>query len=188
MPFVALALLHAAAGFAAALAYVGALRASPRASWTLPGFAALCLHEALVAVPAAFYLLVRHTDWMLSYTLPTGWMPSALALVLAVLLGSGALATFVAGAHLVREQRPRVALVLSVSLAAVALLGLALVRGRVGQVGSTSQFRGGFGMLPFGASRAALSVVLTGVLQAAAFAHLTWTLSRVPSPTDRTGP
>ena len=49
----ALLLVNVAAGFALSLAAARELRASPRAVFALQSFAALCLHEALVAVPAA---------------------------------------------------------------------------------------------------------------------------------------
>lgn len=182
MPLAALALLHVAAGLAAAVAYAGELRASPRASWALPGFAALCLHEALVALPAAFYLLARHTDWMLSYAVATGRVPSALALVAAAVIACGALAGFVLGARLVRDQHPRAPALAAAGLAAVALVGLLAAKARVGAVGTTSQFRGGFGMVPFWSSRASTAVLLAAMIQGSALVHLGWTLSRARKP------
>ena len=182
MPFAALVLLNAAAGLAAAVFYARELRASPRASWTLPGFAALCLHAALVAVPAAFYLLARHTDWMLSYLVPTGRVPSALSLVASSLVALVALGGFVFGARLVRDQYTRVPAVAAGVLAAAALVGLAALRARVGAVGTTSQFRGGFGMVPFWSSRASTAVLLVAMIQGAALAHLAWTLTRARRP------
>lgn len=182
MPLAALALLNVAAGLAAAVAYAGELRASPRASWSLPGFAALCLHEALVALPAAFYLLARHTDWMLSYALPTGRVPSALALVVAAVVAAGALGGFVLGARLVRDQHARAPAVAAGALAALALVGLVALRARVGAVGTTSQFRGGFGMVPLWSSRASTAVLLAAMIQGAALVHLAYTLSRPRRP------
>lgn len=182
MPLAALALVHLAAGLAIAAAYAGELRASPRASWTLPGFTALCLHELLVAVPAAFYLLARHTDWMLSYTIGSGRVPSAAGLALALALATSGLGAFVVGARFVRDQHPRVPAAGAAALTALALLGLVLARGRVGAVGTTSQFRGGFGMVPFGVSRASTAVLLAATIQAAAVAHLAWTLARPRRP------
>ena len=182
MPFAALVLLNAAAGLAAAAFYARELRASPRASWTLPGFAAVCLHEALVALPAAFYLLVRHTDWMLSYLVPTGRVPSALSLVASSLVAAVALGGFVLGARLVRDQHGRVPGAVAGALAAAALVGVAAMRARVGAVGTTSQFRGGFGMVPLWSSRASTAVLLVAIIQAAALAHLAWTLTRARRP------
>jgi hypothetical protein len=182
MPFAALVLLNAAAGLAAAVFYARELRASPRASWTLPGFAALCLHEALVALPAVFYLLARHTDWMLSYALPTGSVPSAGSLVLSVVVAVVALGSFILGARLVRDQHARLPGVVAAGLAGLALVTLAAMRARVGAVGTTSQFRGGFGMVPFWSSRASTAVLLVGMIQAAAFGHLAWTLTRARRP------
>jgi hypothetical protein len=178
VPLAALALVHLAAGLGIAAAYAGELRGSPRASWTLPGFTALCLHELLVAVPAAFYLLARHTDWMLSYTVGSGRVPSAAGLALA----ASGLGAFVVGARFVRDQHPRVPAAGAAALTALALLGLVLARGRVGAVGTTSQFRGGFGMVPFGVSRASTAVLLAVTIQAAAVAHLAWTLARPRRP------
>lgn len=178
MPFLAMLLVNAAAGFAVALAASRELRASPRSAPALASFAGLAAYELLVAAPAALYLLLRHTDWMLSYAVHGARIPSALMLVASVAYGACALATFFAGARWMRDHRPRWSMLAAGGLAAIALVGLAVMRERSGVVGTTAQYRGGFGLVGFWASRASTAVVIVAMVQAAALAHLAWSLQR----------
>ncbi len=174
MPLAALLLVNVAAGFALSLAAARELRASPRAVFALQSFAALCLHEALVAAPAAFYLLARHTDWMLGYAVAGARLPSALLLVAAVGVGLAAVGGFALGARWMRDHRPRQAVLAAGGCALAALAGLALLRARAGVVGTTAQFRGGFGLVPFWSSRASTAVLLVVMVQGGALAWLAW--------------
>jgi hypothetical protein len=174
MPLAALLFFNIAAGLAVALAATRELRASPRSVPALRSFAALCVHEALVAVPAAFYLLARHTDWMLGYVIVGARVPSALLLVTAVGFGVAALGGFFVGARWMRDHRPLWPAALAAGLCLVALVGLAVMRARAGVVGTTAQYRGGFGLVPFWSSRASTAVLLVAMVQGSALAWLGW--------------
>ncbi len=174
MPLAALLCLNLAAGLAVALAATRELRASPRSVPALRSFVALCVHEGLVAVPAAFYLLTRHTDWMLGYVIAGSRVPSALLLLTSALYGALALGGFYLGARWMRDHRPLWPAALAGGLCAAALVGLAVMRSRAGVVGTTAQFRGGFGMVPFWSSRASTAVLLVAMVQGAALAWLAW--------------
>jgi hypothetical protein len=178
MPFVALALVNLALGLCLAVIGERQLRASPRVVTALPLFAALALHEVFVVVPGVFYLLVRHADWMLSYVTHATRVPSALRLVMATVVGATSVGGFVLGARWVREHRARWPLACAAALAALALVGLTVARTRVGVVGSTAQFRGGFGMVPFGVSRASTALIVMVIAQGAGLGHLAWRLRR----------
>ena len=181
MPFAALLLINIAAGLAVALFASRELRASPRSVPALRSFLALCAHEALVAVPAAFYLLARHTDWMIGYVISGARVPSALLLVAAFGYGVAALGGFVLGARWMRDHRPLWPAALTGGLTLFALVGLAVLRARAGVVGTTSQFRGGFGLVPFWSSRASTAVLLIAMIQGGALAWLAWNLRERPS-------
>ena len=176
MPLVALILLNVAAGLALAPAAARELRASPRAVPALRSFAALCWHAGLVALPAAFYLLVRHTDWMFSYATGGAHIPSAALLVLSSVVGASALGGFALGARWMRDHRPQLAPIAAGALTVVALAGLVALRTRAGVVGTTAQFRGGFGLVPFWSSRASTAVLLVAMVQGGALAWLGWNL------------
>ena len=176
MPLVALWLINTAVGLVTALVAARELRSSPRALVGLKSFAALVAHACLVVMPASLYLLVRHTDWMLSYAVHGSRVPSALALVATLAQGAGMVGGFALGARWLREHRGGWASRVAGVLALVALVGALILRERVGAVGTTVQFRGGFGLAPFASSRALASVALVVVAQAAAYAHMAWSL------------
>lgn len=176
MPLVALWLINTAVGLVTALVAARELRSSPRALVGLKSFAALAAHACLVVMPASLYLLVRHTDWMLSYAVHGSRVPSALALVATLAHGAGMVGGFALGARWLREHRGGWPSRAAGALALGALVGALILRERVGAVGTTVQFRGGFGLAPFASSRALASVALVVVAQAAAYAHMAWSL------------
>src|SRR5262245_41801079 len=100
MPLLATLTLNFALGVTTALAAARELRASPRAVYHARAFRAVALHEVLVAMPIAAFVLARLGDWTLSYTLDGARLPSALVLGLIVLHGALALAGFALGAKL----------------------------------------------------------------------------------------
>lgn len=172
MPLIGLLLGNTALGLLAALAAARELRASPRAAVWSRGFGALALHQVLVAMPVAGYLLFRFTDWMVSYLVDGARMPSAL-LALAVLAHAGlGLGGYAVGAHWLRAHHGRRAAITAGALGAVAFVGAVMLRHRMEVVGSTLQYRGGFGLMPFGASRALGAVALLGAVNLAAAGQL----------------
>ncbi|MBI5513266.1 MAG: hypothetical protein HY909_05825 [Deltaproteobacteria bacterium] len=180
MPLLAVFLAHGALGLGASWCSQQELRASPRAvPWTR-GFLALAAHEALVGMPTLAWLLFRHPDWMVGYTFDAARLPSALGLVVAALAAPCALGSYALGAWLLRSQRPRGVVFAGGGALALAVALLAAAWSRVGVVGSTVQFRGGFGIEPLGASSLGGILWALGLLTAVTAGHLGWTLRRAP--------
>jgi hypothetical protein len=145
-------LLTFASGVIAALAARSDLRGSPKPAFVSRAFLAYLLYAALVAVPVSVYFYVFHGDWYLLYLVDTERVPSALALVGALLelaVGAGG---FLIAASLIRTQRDQWA----GALIGVALSGavgmLPLLQGRLSVVGSYRQFHGQFGLSSYGGS------------------------------------
>ncbi len=176
MPLAAWMCWSVALGLAAALLGARELRASPRGVTQLRGFVALATHEAMVAVPITFWVLARHTDWALSYFVEGQRVPSAALLVVAVACGALALGGYALGAWWIRAHRPRSPGAAALGLAAAGLLGCLALHERVGAVGSTVQFRGGFGLAELGGSRVLATLVVAALGYGAGYAHLGWSL------------
>lgn len=176
MPLLAWMCWCVALGLLAAVLGARELRASPRGVTQLRGFVALATHEAVVAVPVTFWVLARHTDWALSYLADGAKVPSAALLVAALGCGALALGGFALGSWWIRAHQPRRPGAVATALAGIGLLGCLALHERVGVVGTTVQFRGGFGLGSLAGSRVlgTLGVAALGYL--AAYAHLGWTL------------
>ncbi len=137
-------------GIATAIAGRVELRVSPRPALLTRSFAAYVLFATFVLVPISVYFYVFHGDWFLLYLVDVRRVPSAVALlgfVGEVALGA---AGFGLGALLVRSQRET----LAGSLVGLAVLLAAsvvpLTRDCLSVVGSYAQYRGGFGLAPYG--------------------------------------
>lgn len=178
MPLLFAMLCNAAVGLLLAESAARELRASPRAVVALRGFAGVATHEGLVAVPALFWLLMRHTDWMLSYAVPGQRLPSALGLMLCLVHGALGLGAFSLGARWFREHRAGRIRIGAAALVGVGLVLTALLRHRVLWVGNYLQFRGGFGLRGLWGSEVAWAVAVAVVVQAGAVAHVAWWLRR----------
>ena len=89
----------------------------------LRGFVALATHEAAVAVPVAFWVLARHTDWALSYVADGAKVPSAALLVASLACGALGLVGFALGAWWIRAHQPRRPGALAIGLAAAGVVG-----------------------------------------------------------------
>lgn len=150
MPLPTLLLLTLATSTAAALAARAELRVSPRPAHLSRGFLSYNLYACLVLVPIGLYFYVFHGDWFLLYTMDVSDVPSAVALmVCGFQVGLGAFG-YLLGASLVRAQREQFA---GTAIGAcVAMVGalLVLARARLSVVGSYAQFRGDFGLMPYG--------------------------------------
>ena len=178
MPLLALVALNFALGVGAALASARELRASPRAAHETLSFRAVLLHDFLIAVPIATYLVARVTDWTLSYTVDSARVPS---LVLAAFVAADALAAvagFAIGARLLRDHRPQALPLLAGLAGAVVLVGLVVARHRLGVIGTFAQYRGGFGLRGLGNGGLVGPLVAMAVVWSAGAAHLLHALSR----------
>ena len=172
MPIPTLFLLAFACGVAAAIASRKELKVSPRPALLSRGFGALVLFLVLVLVPITIYFYVFHGDWSLLYLVDVRAIPSAVALIGFVFEALIGAAGFVAGAALVRAQREALAGALT---GGVALLGVGVVlleRDRLAVVGSIAQYRGGFGLQPFGDGPVFVGAVSMGAILVIGLAYL----------------
>jgi len=178
VPTLALLLLEAALGLATASLAARELRASTRAVVGTEAFRALSVHAGALVLPAALSLLLRHTDWMVSYAFDGGRLPSAVALALALLAAAAPLGGFALGGRWVRAHDARRAGLVAGALVAAAALGSFALRARVGHVGSWVQFRGGFGLQRVTASSLMPVLVVIALAQGAAWALLARRIAR----------
>jgi hypothetical protein len=178
VPLLATVVLNFALGALAALAAAGELRASPRPLHRLRAFRALAVHEVLVAMPVAGYLLVRLADWMVSYLVDGARLPSALVAALVLVHGTAGLGGFATGARLLRDHRARAVAALAAGSAALVLVAWLMARDRIGVLGSYVQFRGGFGLQPLWRTGAFGVILALAATWTAAGAHLLWSLAR----------
>lgn len=176
MPLLAWMCWSVALGMLAALLGARELRSSPRGVTQLRSFVALATHEALVAAPVTFWVLARHTDWALSYLADGAKVPSAALLAAALACGGLALGGFSLGAWWIRAHRPRRPGAVALGLLAAGLVGCAVMHHRVGLVGTTVQYSGGFGLAPLAGSRALGTVAVAALGYLVAYVHLGWTL------------
>jgi hypothetical protein len=176
VPILVLVALNFAVGMAAARAAARELRASPRAAHETVSFRAVLLHDLLVPIPIAIYLLARLTDWSVSYLVPH--VPSLVLAALVVLHSGAALAGFVLGARLLRDHRPGAIPVLVALSATLALVGIVIARHRLGVVGTYAQYRGGFGLRGFESAGLAGPLAALFVAWTSGAAHLFYSLVR----------
>lgn len=172
MPTLALLLLEAALGLATASLAAAELRASTRPLAGTHGFRALALHALCVVLPAGLFLLLRYADWMASYAVDGAAVPSAVSLLLALLIAAAPLGGFALGARWVRDHDARRPLLAAAATAAVVLALCVALRGRVGYVGTHVQFRGGFGLTRLTASSLFAALAAIAVAQGAGYALL----------------
>lgn len=172
MPLPSLLCVAFAAGIAAALAGKVELRVSPRPALLTRSFAAFLLFAIFVLIPVSVYFYIFHGDWFLLYTVDVRSIPSALALLgFIVQAGLGALG-FLIGASMARHQREGIGAVLSL-LALGGAGAVALVaKERLAMVGSFAQFRGGFGLEPFGGGALVQGTIVMGAIMLVGMAAL----------------
>ena len=126
------------------------LRGSPNRVIAMPAFHAYLTYVALVLLPGSLYLYLFHGDWYLLYLLDTARIPSALV-VLGVLAhaGIGALGFLLAAACIRRQREPWAGAAAGIAVS-VAVAALSFTHERLAVVGTYVQFRGDFGLRPFG--------------------------------------
>jgi hypothetical protein len=165
-------------GSLAALAAARELRASPRSVHQARAFRALAAHEVLVGIPIAAFVLVRFTDWALSYLVDGARVPSAVVLAIVVLHGAVALVGFATAARLLRDHRPQWVRAIAIGAVALVVLSGMVLHRRLGTVGSYAQYHGGFGLRPWRETPVLGATIALVTVWAVAAAHLLWSLAR----------
>lgn len=156
--------LAIAIGIAAALAGGNELRLSPRHALLTSCFSAYAAFLGLLLIPITVYFYVFHGDWFLLYSMDTARIPSAVALVGFMAQGALGTASFLIGAALARNQRATFGGVL-VALAVLAgALVLLVFPDRLALVGTYAQYRGHFGLRPYGGVLMQGGMVMGGYL------------------------
>lgn len=150
MPISTQLLFTFASGVLTALVARAELRSSPASAFMLPAFAAYLTFVALVLIPGSVYLYVFHGDWYLLYLVDTQRVPSALVVLGAALIAALGAAGYLLGAVCIRAQRDALAGVVAGVVVSLAVGSVVLMRPRLAVVGSFAQFRGDFGLAPFG--------------------------------------
>ena len=176
MPLPTLICLVFATGIAAALAARVELRVSPRPPLLTRSFAAFAVFTMLVPVPVGVYFYLFHGDWFLLYTLDVHGIPSALALLGFLVLGTIGALGFAVGASMVRGQRETLGGIL-VGLAVLAAGAVAVVaRDRLGVVGTFAQYEGGFGLEAYGGGPLLQGGIVMGAVLLLGIVFLVWRL------------
>ncbi|MBW2464448.1 MAG: hypothetical protein JRH11_22555 [Deltaproteobacteria bacterium] len=172
MPVSTLICLAFVSGFAAALAGRAELRVSPRPPVLSRSFFAWLSFALFVLVPVSLYFYAFYGDWFLLYTVDMRRIPSALAMVgfgVEVLVG---VAGFAFAGLLIRGQRDGLAGGL---LALSILAGMAAIPAagdRLSSVGSFAQYKGGFGLVPYGSGSLMTGTLAMGAILALCLAIL----------------
>lgn len=132
-----------------------------------------------VFAPTLGYFAAFHGDWAYLYLVPHARLPSAVDLV--VVLVSAALlpGTIAYAARLFAEKRTSPLVRLAGALVAVLAIGVALTHARLSVSASHAQYRGGFGVVPIGASPLGRGVVLSWLALGAATAWARASLRRL---------
>ena len=172
MPLPSVLFLAFATGIAAALAGRAELKSSPRPALVTQSALAFLIFDFLVLVPASAYFYVFHGDWFLLYALDVRRVPSALALVGFVFEGALAFFGFGVTAGLVRAQREALAVTLLLGALVLGVLASFLASDRLALVGSFAQYRGNFGLVPFGQGPVLAGAVVMGSIVAIGLAFL----------------
>jgi hypothetical protein len=150
MPLPTLVFFALGVGVAAALLGGHELRISPRHALLTSCFKAYALFMTLVVIPVSVYFYVCHGDWFLLYTLDVRGVPSAIALLMFVAEAVLGALGFLLGAALARAQRTGVGYIV-VGICGLTAAGvLPLFRSRLSVVGTFAQYRGDFGLHPYG--------------------------------------
>lgn len=150
MPLPTLVFLAFGTGLCAALLGAPELRLSPRHALASSSFRAFALFLLLLVVPISVYFYMFHGDWFLLYSVDVRRVPSALALLGFVAeVGLGVLG-FAIGGVLARAQRMGFGYGVA-GLCLPAAFGAALIwPERLRAVGTFAQYRGDFGLEPYG--------------------------------------
>jgi hypothetical protein len=150
MPLPTLVFVAFGVGVASALLGGSELRESPRHPVLTGSFKAYALFLLLVVLPASVYFYVFHGDWFLLYALDVRRVPSAVALLgFVVELGLG-VGGFTLGSMFARTQRTALGFSMAAASMIAAVVSIITFRERLAVVGTFAQYRGDFGLRPYG--------------------------------------
>lgn len=150
MPLPTLVFVAFGVGVASALLGGSELRDSPRHAILTGSFKAYAMFLALVVLPASVYFYVFHGDWFVLYAFDVRRVPSALALLgFVVELGLG-VSGFALGSMLARTQRTSLGFITVGASLIAAGASIVTFRERLAVVGTFAQYRGDFGLRPYG--------------------------------------
>lgn len=139
-----------ASGALVALAARAYLLGSRRTALLSQPFLAYLLYLVLVVLPASLYFYVYYRDWYLLYLVDSARVSTAfvvLGCLVEIALGAGG---FSLGALFVRRQwDPWAGALIGVAIS-LALVVIPLARSRLAVVGTYAQYRGDYGLAPFG--------------------------------------
>lgn len=126
------------------------LRESPRHAVLTGSFKAFALFLMLVVLPASVYFYVFHGDWFVLYTFDVRRVPSALALLGFVIELALGVSGFALGSMFARTQRTTLGFGTAVGAWIAAVASIVTFRERLAVVGTFAQYRGDFGLRPYG--------------------------------------
>lgn len=150
MPFPTFVFVAFGVGVASALLGGSELRETPRHPALTGSFKAFALFLVLVLLPASVYFYIFHGDWFLLYAIDVRRVPSAIALFgFVVELGLG-VGGFSLGAMFARTQRTSLGFATAGAAIIAAITSIVLFRERLSMVGTFAQYRGDFGLRPYG--------------------------------------
>jgi len=167
--------------FGLLLAYYGRteLALADRTALGTRAFSVALAFTVLVFSPTLGYFAAFHGDWAYLYLLPHAKVPSAVDLMVVLLSASLVPATVAYAARSLAEKRTsQLVRIAGGMLAALAILG-ALSYARLSVSASHAQFRGGFGIVPIGASPLGRGVLLAWVALGGAAAWARTSLRRL---------
>ena len=150
MPLPTLVFVAFGVGVAAALLGGSELRLSPRHALLTSTAKAYALFLVLVLLPVSVYFYVFQGDWFLLYAVDVRRVPSAVALLGFVAEAGFGVLGFSFGAVLARNQRPALGYA-AVGMAVLCSVSILLLwPERLSVVGTLAQYRGDFGLRPYG--------------------------------------
>ena len=167
--------------FGLLLAYYGRteLALADRTALGTRAFSVSLAFTALVFSPTLGYFAAFHGDWAYLYLLPHAKVPSAVDLMVVLLSASLVPATVAYAARSLAEKRTsQLVRIAGGMLAALAIFG-AISYARLSVSASHAQFRGGFGIVPIGASPLGRGVLLAWVALGGAVAWARASLRRL---------
>lgn len=167
--------------FGLLLAYYGRaeLALADRTALGTRAFSVSLSFTTLVFLPALGYFAAFHGDWAYLYLLPQAKVPSAVDLTVVLLSAALVPATVAYAARALAEKRTSQLVRLAGGLLAAVAILVALSYGRLSVSASHAQFRGGFGVVPIGASPLGRGVLLAWVALGAASAWARGALRRL---------
>jgi hypothetical protein len=137
-------------GLSAALLGAAELRISPRHALFSSAFRAFALFLVLLILPVSVYFYVFHGDWFLLYSVDVRRVPSALALLGFVAEAGIGVIGFMVGSAFARAQRMGVGYAIAAACVPLAVAVAFVWPERLRAVGTFAQYRGDFGLVPYG--------------------------------------